>query len=109
MLTYIATKIEEDSSYIESIEFAQLKTELALKEDSINTEYDFENLSDEEAYDVVQTAYQQYINTGGSETERLACLGLYTTCLTAGGGGRLCMLIYDICNAIGPPSPNWDY
>lgn len=107
LLTYLATQVQDDSLYIESDEFDQLTSELALIESDI--EHNLENLSDEEVYDIAEAAYQQYLNEGGPGTNYLTCLSLLMLCYTSGGGGRLCMLIYRICTEIGPPNPNWDY
>ncbi|MDX2248281.1 MAG: hypothetical protein SF052_15975 [Bacteroidia bacterium] len=106
LLAYLTTKTQEDSLYAESDEFAQLKSQQILIENNINEEYNLDNLSDQEAFDLFEEQYQEYINDGEPNSNTsLTCLALYLTCLASGGSGKLCMLIYEICTEIGPPIP----
>ncbi|MEZ4773167.1 MAG: hypothetical protein R3D00_08290 [Bacteroidia bacterium] len=108
LLTYLATKIQEDSLYVESDEYAQLKSQQALIENNINETYNLDTLSEQEAYNLFEEQYQEYIDEGEPEQTTLTCLALYVTCLASGGSGKLCMLLYEICNQIGPPNPNYN-
>lgn len=108
-LTYIASKIHADSAnYVNSAEFDSISSVFRAIEDDLAIEHNFEDITAEETEDLVETAYNSFIDSHGTSTQGMDCLDLYVKCMIASGGHwSLCGTILGICLIIGPPSDNF--